>query len=320
MHFTPGAIVVEVGVTHHVLRHVAQRHRAVEALVAVKAKAVEVVRTRDVVDLVVPQGGIEEADRLAVAHGEIGVVAIGRAAAVPHRHRGVAALRIDVDTVLARPRDGEGQGRRVDFVHLVLVEPAHAQVQCALGELHLGGAIVEVQQLQAGALVHAQRRAAQLQLGAGVAVGPQAVAADQRPVERGHHPVVLARRREADVAAQVAHACHAAGRVGIVVGADAGTRGCAGGERERQDEAEKRGHVGLPVGVPGTMVGPPPPLHARVSQRKHAECRPAAGSGRPCGANDAQRAFRTAATTAARIAARASAMAKYALSAGVVQW
>jgi hypothetical protein len=113
-------------------------------------------------------------------------------------------LVVDFDPVFAGTTQREGQIGCRDFKGLARTQAAHADLQCALRQLHLRDAVVEVEQFHAGGRPHADRRATDLQLGARAGARPQAIAGGQRAIDGGTHPVGLACRREAHRAAEVA--------------------------------------------------------------------------------------------------------------------
>ncbi len=229
----PAAVAVEVGIADDLLGHVLTRHRARVAIGALEAPAVEVVAARQVQDFVVAQRGVVEAIGLAVVDAIAGAaLAIDRAAALEDRHHRRIALRGDVDAVVAGPVDDERERRRVDLVGLAVEQALDLQVQRALGQLDLDDVVVDVEEGQARAIVHAQHRGADLQLDARVAVGIEAVAADQRAVDHRLAPAVVAAGLEARVAADVAHAGDAAGRIG--------QRGA--GERDQDQRQQRPSH------------------------------------------------------------------------------
>jgi hypothetical protein len=192
---------VEILVADHVRRNVARRDRSVVAAIARGRPAIEGIarrvarRRREALD--VAQTGPAETP------GTRGVDREGRAfaehlgAARTHDHGRRVVVGIDLDPVVARLADVEGEVRGVDLHHLVRPEAPHAQVQHALRQLHLRHPVVEVQHREPGAGVHADHRCADLDLGPPVALGPKAVTGGQRAVDRRLDPVPLACRRKA---------------------------------------------------------------------------------------------------------------------------
>ncbi len=214
-HRVPAAVAVELGVADQIVRDVAQRWGVVHQTVAVKGEVVEVVGTRRSEQAIVAQAGIVETHLLALTQVEAGAFTIGLGSALPDGDIGVAAVGVDIDAVAARLADDHGHGWRGDLVDLVLPDASHVDVEAAFGEEDLRVGIVEIEDLGAAQLVEAHGCGTQLQLDARAAVGPQPVTADQRTVDHRTHPVVLAGRREADVAIEVADARHAARRVEV---------------------------------------------------------------------------------------------------------
>ncbi len=150
LHRAPAAVLIEVGVTDHVVAHVSQRRGAIQAQVALRAIAVERVVLRQTEQFVVAQIGVVEAHSVPCAQRKAGVLAIGRACAFPHYDRGPCGVGIDVDAIATDAVDGERQRRRRDFVGLARSQAADAQTDRALGQLHLRDAIIQVEDLDAG--------------------------------------------------------------------------------------------------------------------------------------------------------------------------
>jgi hypothetical protein len=228
----PGAVRVEILVANHVRRYVAGGDRGVVAAIARARPAIEVVGLRDGSVLVLAHSGSHEAIGLPRVDHERCVFAVDLALAPAHDDGGRIAFGIHFDPVLARLPQREGDVRRVDLEHLVAFEPEHAHVQCALRQLQLGDLIVEVDDRDARARVHADHGAADLDFGPSARIGPEAVAGRHRSVESCLHPVVLAGGREADRARHIAEARDARWRVraGPAAGRE---HGDADHERER---------------------------------------------------------------------------------------
>src|SRR6185437_13767600 len=189
----PAAVLVEVLVADHVVGYVATRLRSCVALVALAAPRVEGVAADDVADRQRRQRGVVELVAAALENVVLRVVlAVDRGLAVEHGDAGAVAAVVHVHAEGSGAGDYQCQRGRVDLVALALVEVAHAEVQRALGQLHLGEVVVEVEQAEVGAAGHAQHAAAQLQFGTRTVAGGEAVAGGQRPVEVGAGPVLAA--------------------------------------------------------------------------------------------------------------------------------
>ena len=193
-HRAPVAIAIEVRVADDIVAEEAQRCRAAVAQVARAAVAVEVVQARQAEHFVVAQVVVVEAHRVASAQREAVAIAIGDTRALRHHDRGAVVARVHIDAVIAHAVDHEGQLRRGNLEFLSRIEATHAQVDRAFRHFDLHEAIIQFQELDAGFLVHADERAADLQLRARIAVGPEAVAAHQRAVAMDVIPAVFAGR------------------------------------------------------------------------------------------------------------------------------
>ena len=250
-HAAPAAVFVEVGIADRVGRDVVARNRARVARVTRVDPAVEIVAARQVQHFVITQRAVVEAIGAAGLHAVARVVlAVDVAATLEHRDHRRLALRVDVDAVAAGTVHDERERRRVDLVALAAGQAEHAQVHHAFGEFELGEVVVEVQQREGAALVETDRRRADVHFGARVAIGVEAVAGDERAVQRDFGPAVVAGRLEADLSAQVTDARDATRRV---------RQGSARARREA--EHEQHGH-GLPgsrqQGMDGHRCSPVP--------------------------------------------------------------
>ena len=78
------------------------------------------------------------------------------------------------------------------------------QVHHALRELGLRDVVVEVQDVERGLRIEAQRSRSDFHFGATSLIGKEFVAGAKRPVQIGLDPIVIAGRLKADVSAQIA--------------------------------------------------------------------------------------------------------------------
>ncbi len=228
----PRPVRVEVLVADHLRRDVAGRHDAVVAPIALGRPAVERVgpRQRDV--FAVAEVAAVEAVRLPRRHDVRRAFAVYIAHALAHDHRRRPVLGIDLDAVAARSRQREREIRRVDLDDVARREPAHAHVERPLMQLQLRDAIVEVRHGDARQRAEPPGAGVDAQFRPRTVVGPDAVAADDRPVEARLDPVVVAGGREAHLALQMRQA------------ADADRRIVAAGrlrQRARRDARQERG-------------------------------------------------------------------------------
>ena len=210
----PAAVGVEILVADDFRRDVASRRRRVGAAIAIAGPAVEVVVATHGQRVVVGQAGAVEAIALPRCDCVRSAFAVDLGLAVQHRHRRRVVVGIDIDAVVAGPANREREIGRVDLEALLRREVAHADLQRALRQLHLGDAVVEIEQRHAAVGAEPDRGAADLQLGTRARVGPEAVAGRQRPVDHRLHPVGLRRRRKTHRAADVAQARCARWRLG----------------------------------------------------------------------------------------------------------
>ncbi len=185
--------MIQVGVSDDIVIHVAQGNGAIQTLVAIEAVTIEGVRTRQAVHIVIVQVGLIKAHCITCAQRETGVLAVRHARALPHNNGGLVIVGIDIDPVTAGLVDGERQCRRVHFKNLARVQAPHTQVQGALGQLDLRNLVVQIQDFHAGFRPQTHRCVANLEFGAGIAIGPDAITADQRAVASDTDPLVFTR-------------------------------------------------------------------------------------------------------------------------------
>ncbi|SPC21839.1 conserved membrane hypothetical protein [Cupriavidus oxalaticus] len=212
--FLPVAVVVQRRVAGHFARQVARRRRRVFARVTCRGPAVEAVFGNGAA-AGVGQVGAGKAHAVAALQFDRAAVAVDHGAAMPHRHRGGAAVRGHVEPVVARLARHEGQVGRIDLDGLVLRQRAHAHLQRALRQLDLRGVVVQVQDAGRGGTAHAHGDGAGMQLGAAAGVHPQPVAGSDRAVQAGGGPLVRTGRRKAQVAFDRGERGDAGGRIGL---------------------------------------------------------------------------------------------------------
>ena len=112
--------------------------------------------------------------------------------AIAHDDRRRVAVGIHFDAEFTGLPKGKREIRRVHLEHLVGPETTHADVQCALRQLQLGDAVVEIENGYAAIGVHANHCPADLDFGPRARIRPKAVAGGQRPIDRRLYPIVLA--------------------------------------------------------------------------------------------------------------------------------
>ena len=217
-HIVPVTVVIQILITNHVFGHVLARPGMIPACIALLTESLEIICLRQTVALVILQLRIVERHRLTFLDLEARVaLAVGIAAPMDNGDGRRLAIGFDGNAIFADTTDDESQRWRIDFVGLVVIQTAHAQVQRTLREFNLCGLVVQVQEIETGVLIHAYRGRADFQLGARIAIGPQLVAANQRPIELGLDPIVLTRRHEAYVAANERETGDTGGWIGALV-------------------------------------------------------------------------------------------------------
>ncbi len=190
----PCAVRIEVLIAGHVARHVARGDRAVFGGVAACGPLVEGVGAGCAVvrDLLQVRAG--EGDLLAGRDRHLATVAIDGRAAVAHRHRRAAAIRRDVDAIVARRGDAKREIRRVDFIRRAGRQRAHARRQRALRDFQLRVAVVEIEHVEARRFAQTHRGRADVHLRARAPVVPELVAGRERTVDLRVRPVAGAGR------------------------------------------------------------------------------------------------------------------------------
>ena len=143
--------------------------------------------------------------------------------------RGVA-VGIDVDAVFTGALQREGQVRRVDLKIVAAFEAAHRNVHRTLRQLNLHGAIVEIQERDARLAANANGSAADVQLAAGISVGPEIVAHRKRAIGIRLHPIRFTTGLEGDRSLNVVEARHSSRRIVV--------RQC--GRRKRKKKSGKK--------------------------------------------------------------------------------
>lgn len=227
----PVAVVVELLVADHFARDVARRDRLLFDAIALGHPALEGV-VAGAHWATAHRRQIAPRYRELLARAErhrFAAFAIERGAAGGNGHARGAGSRVGLDAIVAGGVDHHGKVAGVDLEALARQLVAHAQLQAALLRRDARGVVVEFGHRDAGLVVQAQRGGAHVQFGAGIAVGPEAVAGGDRPVRDHVVPAVVAGRREADGALMEIEAGHAARR--ILLG-----KGRKPGEEQRQTQ------------------------------------------------------------------------------------
>ena len=211
--WAPVAIFIEIFVTHNIVRHVSCRLRTFIAAGSPIAPVVKVVRRAKVFHLGIQCICALESSSLSGVQ-RVGLPVAGRfPSSLANADHGVASVLTCFDPVSARLEDGERLVGCVDLKHIVAAQMANADVDRPRAELDLHGAVVEIEKGHSGIAVQVNDGRPQLELCAGVSVGPDLVARCQRAVVSSLHPLRLAGRLEGNRTLHVAQTCHAARRI-----------------------------------------------------------------------------------------------------------
>src|SRR4030095_9756772 len=130
-------------------------------------------------------------------------------------HRGVTGF-IHVDPVNSRTKDRKGEVRSVDFKQFVLIEASNADVQRALSQSNLSGAVVQVKKGKASLVAETNCRGAKIQLRARTVIRPQFIPDRQWTVDHRGGPVICTCRVKGNRAICITQTCDASRRVVIV--------------------------------------------------------------------------------------------------------
>src|SRR3977135_22540 len=129
-------------------------------------------------------------------HVEVAAAASGLAFSFTHGEVRGLAVGIDVEAVFTGALHREREVRRVHFEGIAPVESSYVDAQRTLRELNLHGAVVKVQERNAGFTRETDSGAANVQLATRIPVGPEIVTRCEGPVGIRLHPIGLATRLE----------------------------------------------------------------------------------------------------------------------------
>ncbi len=221
----PVAVVIQRGIAGHVGRYIARGRRRILSGIAGRGPLVEAVGRRIVARACVGQVGARKPHALPATQFDRAGIAIQHGAAMTHRHQRGCAVGRHVDPVVARLARHECQVRRIHLDLLVGRQRPHAQLQRALGQLHLGRAVVKVQDRRGGTAPQPHGRGARVQFRPAARVYPQPVTGRDRPVQAHGRPFVRAGGRKTEAAGHFGHRgdtrgriCHHRGRIAQHVG------------------------------------------------------------------------------------------------------
>ena len=119
-------------------------------------------------------------------------LASGVSFAFANRHHRRVAVRIDVEAVVARFLNREGQVWSVDLVDFPLKQVADVKVQRSLMKLHLNAVVADVRHRKTGFVTQSKNARAHVQLCTRLFVTPNIVGIGQRAVQRPLDPVPIA--------------------------------------------------------------------------------------------------------------------------------
>src|SRR6185437_1328973 len=164
---------------------------AVFALVAILAPIFEIVESGSGLRVVTQFIGALEGVTLAGTEPVI-LTGAGRLNfSFAHDYRGGTPVRIRRNHVLARSSHGESDIWRVNFERIARNLVAQVDLDSSLRQLNLCRAIVKGEDRNAGLARKANRRAANVEFGARVLVGPKVVAGCKRAIGIGGHPILV---------------------------------------------------------------------------------------------------------------------------------
>jgi hypothetical protein len=104
--------------------------------------------------------------------------------------------------------------RRLHAIQIALLEDADTDVQRAALQIHDGLFVVQHLDVEHGVVIDARGGGPDAELGASAGLGPERVLRRHGKVDAGGLPAFLLVPEERNGTAQVAHAAHAAGRIG----------------------------------------------------------------------------------------------------------
>src|SRR5579872_4661219 len=209
----PFAVVIEVFVSDDVARNVTGRLRALFALVTRAAPFVKIVHASGAIAVVGQGVRAGKVGAIAGIHVVFIAGAGGFAFTRAHGDRGGIPVGVDIDAIFTGALQREGQVGRIDFEIIAAFHPPHSDAHRTLRQLDLHGAVVEIQESDAGLTGDANGRTSNVQLAAGIAIGPEIVAGGQRAVGIGLDPIAFAAGLEGNRALDVVQARHPSGRI-----------------------------------------------------------------------------------------------------------
>jgi hypothetical protein len=151
---------------------VASRGRILISALTAIGPVVEIIGRPDLIHFCVQRIGAREGKTLTGTHGVALTIACGFAFSLANGDHGGVAVFGSVHTVTAGTGDGEGLVGGVDFEHVVAVEIPNAHAHASGAELDLNRAIIKIEKSNTGVSANIDGGRAQLNFGAGIAVGP----------------------------------------------------------------------------------------------------------------------------------------------------
>ena len=247
----PRAVRIEIFVPGDIARDVTRRHRAVLRGIAVGGPLVERVGRRRRRNRCFLQVRPRERDLLAALDRHLAVLAVGRQGAVAHRHRRRAAVRRDIDAVVAGLGHAERHVGRIDLVRRAARNRAHARRQRALGDFELRIRIVEIHHFETRRRSEPHGGRPDVDFRACVRIVPKSIARRQRTIDRCIGPIVLTGRFGRDSPGRIVQPCDPSGRIGrlrngcgVLVRRHGLREGGLRGKHQRRDTDQgKAGHT-----------------------------------------------------------------------------
>ncbi len=173
--------------------------------------------------------GLAQHHRVAAFDADIGAGPDKAGAAGIRRVARFLAWAAGADVVGTRLQQPHGALRQVDFEALTGVELAQMEVNPPLRQAELRHLLVEIGDVELGSAIHGDCGRADLELRAGLQVGPKRPSSGDRVIDAGSGPLGVAGGMKGQIARDIAD------------GADTGRRRLLRGQRRRGGQRHRRG-------------------------------------------------------------------------------
>ncbi|GAC1437966.1 MAG: hypothetical protein NVS1B11_32720 [Terriglobales bacterium] len=190
----PCAVSIKVFGSDHIGRNVTSGDRFVLAAVTHPTPLVETILVGSFGNDVLQGISSREAGLLMRTHSNRFALAGSFPFTFPHGDNRCISVRIYVEAVVAGLKNGECLVWRVHFVDLAVVQVTDMQVHQALVQFELHGVVADIGQGQAAFGINPNEPSSDVQLGAGILVGPDVIRICERTIQFPRNPVVHAMR------------------------------------------------------------------------------------------------------------------------------